>query len=52
MLVMVLPTIPQKNVYANPVSVVRPSSVTDNLRERYHTISGYDILHPDTSYST
>ena len=27
-----------------PVSAVRPSSVTDNLRARYHAISGYDIF--------
>ena len=26
------------------VSAVRPSSVTDSLRGRYHTISGYDAL--------
>ena len=26
------------------VSAVRPSSVTDNLRGRYHAISGYDML--------
>ena len=25
-----------------PVSAVKPSSVTENLRGRYHTISGYD----------
>ena len=28
-----------------PISGVRPSSVSDNLRGRYHTISGYDMLH-------
>ena len=37
--------IPQKFVFlVEPVSSVRPSSVTDNLREMYHNISGYDML--------
>ena len=27
-----------------PVSAFRPSSVTDNLRGRYHTISGYEMF--------
>ena len=26
------------------VSTVMPFSITDNLRERYHAISGYDML--------
>ena len=26
------------------VSAIRPSSVTDNLRERYQNISGYDMV--------
>ena len=26
------------------VSAFRPTSVNDNLRERYHTILGYDML--------
>ena len=26
-----------------PVLSIRPYSVTDNLRGRYHTVSGYDI---------
>ena len=37
--------IPQWNLFiVKPVSAVRPSSVTDNLRGRYHTISGCDML--------
>ena len=27
-----------------PVSAVRPASVTDNLRAKYHNISGYEVL--------
>ena len=36
--------IPQKIFIVRPVSAVRPSSVTDNLRGRYHSILGHDIL--------
>ena len=35
---------PRKIFIAIPVLTARPSSVTDNLRGRYQTISGYDIL--------
>ena len=34
----------KKTIIGRPVSAVRPSSVTENLRGRYHTISGYDML--------
>ena len=32
----------RKNCIVRPISAVRPSSITYNLRGRYHTISGYD----------
>ena len=36
--------IPQQMFFVRPVSTVRPSSVNYNLRGRYHTISGYNML--------
>ena len=35
----------RKIIIVRLVSAVRPSSVTDNLRGRCHTISGYEMLH-------
>ena len=40
-----MPMTPRMFFIVSPVTEVRPSSVTDNLRGMYHTIFDYEILY-------